>query len=104
YDVEVMGLDVGVLEVAVHRRGAFMGAPVTELRSEVKVNKGIASLVPLEAAAAALIDETSLVPVQASHRYRWMGKGASEMQHYGDDATVVASRRIEKHGSSEKQR
>ncbi len=94
YDVEVMGMDIGTLELSVARQGTYKGEPVTEYQSIMKVNGSLAALMPLEGSAAALVSDDRNLPVQAMSRYRWTMMKSQEMQTYSTSGLEVRSRRI----------
>lgn len=104
YDLEIMGIEVGTFEVGTARQGSFHGEPVTEYRGELRVDRLLAALVPLEGTAAALVSEAELTPVQAQHRYRWATLSASEFQTFAEGAREVETKRKDKDGHTEKRR
>ncbi len=103
YDLEIMGMDVGTLSFTIAREGTYEGAPVIELKSDLKVDRMVAKLVPLEGSAAALVTPAGTA-LQAAQRYRWATLAASEVQTYSSGGRVVASKRLANDERSDKQR
>src|SRR5688572_16475100 len=42
YDLEIMGMDVGTLAFNIGREGTFEGAPVFELKTDLRVDRSLA--------------------------------------------------------------
>jgi hypothetical protein len=104
YDLEILNVGVGTLSVAAARRGLHHGEPVTEIRSDLDVNRSVAALVPLEGEMATLVPDTRHTPVQTAQRYRWAMVRSSETTTYSTDGRAVNSRRTTEDGQVDKQR
>jgi hypothetical protein len=70
YLVDVNGLSVGTIDFKIERVGTYAGQPVTEYRSLFKLDSLVASFVPAEGRAAALVDLGSHLPLTSTNRYK----------------------------------
>lgn len=104
YGVALYGIGVGSVEMEATRRGRFQGTPVTEYRGQLRVTGLVSAFVDLEGEAASLVPDTSLVPVQATLRYRFASKASAEQQTFSAGGREVASRLRNEKGTRDKVR
>ncbi|MBI5507422.1 MAG: DUF3108 domain-containing protein [Deltaproteobacteria bacterium] len=69
YLVEVDGVSLGTVDFKVERRGGFEGKSVTEYRSLFKLDALVATFVPVEGRAAAIVVDGDYWPAKAMDRY-----------------------------------
>ncbi len=99
YHLDMDGLSVGVIDFKIMQRGNFSGKPVTEYRSLFKLDALVATFVPVQGQAAALVPDAGFWPLLAMNRYRLNNSEFEEDVTYEGDGRVVASKR-KKDGAS----
>jgi len=104
YGVALLGIGVGSVEMEATRRGRFRGEPVTEYRAQMHVTGIVSAFVDLEGEAASLVPDASLVPVQATLRYRFESKTSAEQLTFSAGGREVATRRRDDKGTKERVR
>jgi hypothetical protein len=93
YVVDVNGLSVGTVDFKIERQGTYEGSPVTEYRSLFKLDSFVASFVPVEGRAAALVPSAAMTPLKAMSRYKVNENSFEEDIAYSRDGHHVASKR-----------
>lgn len=99
YNVSVDGVEVGRVDFKVERRGAVDGKAATEYRSQFKVDRLLAALVPMEGRAASVIADGRRTPFRAMSTYTAADNRYEEKLSYTDGSTRVSSTR-KKNGKS----
>ena len=69
YVVDVDGISMGVVDFRTIQRGQYQGQPVTEYRSQFKLDSLFGSLVPVDGRAASLVREGLGLPARAMNHY-----------------------------------
>ncbi|MEE2961370.1 MAG: DUF3108 domain-containing protein [Myxococcota bacterium] len=77
YRIELEGVSVGTIDFLVAQKGVFEGRSTVDYRSHFKIDSFVASLLPVEGRAAALVARGQDKPIQAMTQYR-MQKDAYE--------------------------
>lgn len=104
YVVDVNGLSVGVIDFRIERQGSFGGQPVTEYRSLFKLDGLLASFVPIEGRAAALVPQLGFAPVAAMNSYKLDTNSFEENVTYSGDGRELESKRVKNGKPKEEQR
>lgn len=104
YLLDVEGLSVGKIDFRVERRGTYADRPVTEYRSLFKLDALVASLIPIEGRAAALVPEGGYSPSLAMNRYTIKENEFEESQTFAAGGLGVRSRRTKNGKPSEEER
>ncbi len=101
YTVEVDGLSVGLVDFKTEREGNFEGQAVTEYRSHFQIDSLVATLVPVEGRAAALVPVGSNRAIHAMNRYRLKDKNYEEELSWDHVRESLTSKRA-RNGKSHK--
>lgn len=104
YDVEIMGLAAGSIDLRVHRAKERDGLLLTEYRSDGRVARAINMVVPMEFRATSLVVTATQRPVQSMHRYRLAHRRAEEHDSFDADARRVSSKRSTPDGDAASER
>jgi len=91
YIVDVDGLSVGTIDFQITRDGAFGGEPVTEYRSVFKLDALVATLVPADGRAAALVPLRTSAPLRAMNHYTSGPAKLSEEVTYTENGRQLRS-------------
>ena len=78
YTVDVDGLSVGLVDFKTEREGSFDGRAVTEYRSHFQIDSLVATLMPVEGRAAAIVPKGTSRSIHAMNRYRLKDKNYEE--------------------------
>lgn len=93
YTVEVDGLSVGRIDFKTERDGSFQGQAVTEYRSHFQIDSLVATMVPVEGRAAAIVPLGESTAQHAMNRYSLKDKQyEEELSWESEPATVVSNR------------
>lgn len=93
YTVEVDGLSVGLVDFKTEREGSFEGEPVTEYRSHFQIDSLVATLVPVEGRAAAIVPAGRSRAIHAMNRYRLKDKNYEEELSWNHERESLTSKR-----------
>ena len=93
YTVEVDGLSVGLVDFKTEREGLFEGKPVTEYRSHFQIDSLVATLVPVEGRAAAIVPKGKSRPIHAMNRYQLKEKSYEEELSWEQEMSRLVSKR-----------
>ncbi|MEK7706166.1 MAG: DUF3108 domain-containing protein [Myxococcota bacterium] len=91
YLVDVDGLSVGTIDFQITRNGAYQGRAVTEYRSLFKLDALVATLIPVDGRAAAIVALGASTPIVAMNHYT---SGAHQFQEdvtYAEGASRLES-------------
>ncbi|MEC9464795.1 MAG: DUF3108 domain-containing protein [Myxococcota bacterium] len=69
YVVDVDGVSMGVVDFRTIQKGQYQGEPVTEYRSQFKLDSLLGSLVPVDGRAASLVRDDLGLPARAMNHY-----------------------------------
>ncbi|MBN1959734.1 MAG: DUF3108 domain-containing protein [Deltaproteobacteria bacterium] len=103
YTLNVNGLSVGTIDFRIEKRGAANGRIITEYRSLFKITEVVASLLPVEGRAAALVADETYWPIQAMNNYKISRNEFSEKQQFSADGHSARSHRIRNGKASDEQ-
>lgn len=93
YTVEIDGLSVGLVDFKTEREGIFEGQPVTEYRSHFQIDSLVATLVPVEGRAAAIVPVGQSRAIHAMNKYRLKEKNYEEELSWQEDPPRLLSKR-----------
>ncbi|MCK5688780.1 hypothetical protein KAI87_05885, partial [Myxococcota bacterium] len=99
YDVEIVDLHAGSVDLNTKRQARVKGESVTEYEVRGHVRRAINMMVTMEVSASSLVGEKSRLPVAASSSYRLAHRHSDEQQRFNSSATRVASNRKSNKGT-----